>query len=126
MQKLNTVLNEIQPDRIDIGSIDRPPAYAVEGVSEERLKELAGVFTNLPVHLIYKKEPSKRVDFSSEEIIETIKRRPQSEADVDYLFSQEAQERLKALVDAKKVIMIDIAGVKFYASPEVKQKRKKN
>jgi hypothetical protein len=44
---------------------------------------------------------------------------------VDYLFSQEAQERLKALVDAKKVIMIDIAGVKFYASPEIKQKRKK-
>ncbi len=126
MQKLNSILNDIQPDRIDIGSIDRPPAYSVEGVSEERLKELASVFENLPVHLIYKKEPSKRVDFSQEEIIETIKRRPQSEADVAYLFSTKAQERLKLLLKEKKVIMIDIAGVKFYASPEVKQKRKKN
>ena len=29
MGKLNAVLNEIQPDRIDMGSIDRPPAYSV-------------------------------------------------------------------------------------------------
>ena len=126
MQKLNSVLNDIQPDRIDLGSIDRPPAYAVEGVDEARLKVLAGVFTNLPLHLIYKKEPEHRVDFSEEEIVETVKRRPQSEADVAYLFSSDAQQRLKLLLEAKKVIMIDIAGVKFYASPEVKQKRKRS
>jgi wyosine [tRNA(Phe)-imidazoG37] synthetase (radical SAM superfamily) len=125
MQKLYTVLEEIQPDRVDIGTIDRPPAYAVEGVSEERLKVLAAVFETLPLHLIYKKEPTKRVDFSKEEIIETIKRRPQSEADVDFLFSKMAQERLELLVDEGKIIMIDIAGVKFYTSVEIKQKRKK-
>ena len=126
MQKLNAVLNDIQPDRIDIGSIDRPPAYSVEGVSEERLNELTAVFENLPVHLIYKKEPNQRVDFSTDEIIKTLKRRPQSEADVAYLFSTQAQARLKLLMEEKKVIMIDIAGVKFFASPDVKQKRKKN
>ena len=125
MQKLNAVLNEIQPNRIDIGSIDRPPAYAVQPVGEEALKELAAVFENLPVHLIYKKEPTSRVDFTQEEIIETVKRRPQSEADVKYLFSQEAQKRLQLLLEEKKVIMIDIAGVVFYASPDIKQKRKK-
>ncbi len=125
MEKLNAVLNDIQPDRIDMGTIDRPPAYATQPVSEAKLKELATSFDNLPVHLIYKQEPAKRVDFSTEEIIETIKRRPQSEADVRYLFSKDAQERVQALLREKKVIMIDIAGVKFYASPEVKQKRKK-
>jgi len=29
------------------------------------------------------------------------------------------------LIEEKKVIMIDIAGVVFYASPDIKQKRKK-
>ena len=125
MQKLNTVLNEIQPDRIDIGSIDRPPAYAVEGVSQDMLEMLASHFDHLPVHLIYKQEPTKRVDFSEDEIIQTVKRRPQSEADVEYLFSQEAQARLQGLLSEGKLIMIDIAGVTFYASPDVKQKRKK-
>ncbi len=124
MQKLNTVLNEIKPDRIDIGTIDRPPAYGVQAVSEERLKELAGVFEHLPVHLIYKQAPKVRVDFSKEEIIETVKRRPQSKADVAYLFSQRAQENLQALLEEKKLIMIEIAGVDFYASPDVKQKRR--
>ncbi len=125
MQKLNTVLNEIKPDRIDIGSIDRPPAYAVAPVSEEELKALAEVFENLPVHLIYKKEPQVRVDFSEDEIIQTVKRRPQSKGDVEHLFTKEAQMRLLTLVKEKKLIMIDIAGVDFYASPDIKQKRKR-
>ena len=30
--------------RVDIGSIDRPPAYKVEAVSDEKLKELASYF----------------------------------------------------------------------------------
>jgi len=125
MDKLNAVLNEIQPNRIDIGSIDRPPAYAVQPVSEEALKVLATAFSNLPVHLIYKKEPEHRLDFTADEIIETVKRRPQSKGDVEHLFSKEAQERLQVLLQDKKLIMIDIAGVDFYASPDVKQKRKK-
>jgi len=125
MRKLNDVLNTIHPDRIDLGSVDRPPAYSVEGVSEDRLKALSMAFENLPLHLIYKKEPEKRVDFTKEEIIETVKRRPQSEADVRYLFTEAARERLKVLLQEKKIIMIDIAGVVFYASPDIKQKRKK-
>ncbi len=125
MQKLHAALNDIYPDRIDMGSIDRPPAYAVQPVSEEKLKALASVFTHLPLHLIYKKEPEVRLDFSREEIIETVKRRPQSQADIEHLFSKSAQENLKALLAEKKLIMIDIAGVVFYASPDIKQKRKK-
>ncbi len=126
MQKLNRVLNEIEPDRIDMGSIDRPPAYAVQPVSQDVLKELASVFENLPLHLIYKKEPEVRLNFSKDEIIETVKRRPQSKADVEHLFSKSAQKNLNTLLSEKKLIMIDIAGVVFYASPDIKQKRKKS
>ncbi len=125
MQRLNAVLNEIQPDRIDIGTIDRPPAYAVQPVSQEELKDLTAVFENLPVHLIYKNAPKVRVDFSEDEIIQTVKRRPQSRGDVEHLFTKEAQKRLDVLVEQGKLIMIEIAGVDFYASPDVKQKRRK-
>ena len=125
MQKLHSALKQIQPDRIDIGSIDRPPAYAVQAVGEERLKALAEVFDDLPVHLIHKTMPKVKVDFSKAEILETIKRRPQSKMDVEYLFSTKSQQNLQALLAENRVIMIDIGGVDFYASPDVKQKRKK-
>ncbi len=125
MQKLNTVLNEIQPDRIDMGSVDRPPAYAVQPVLEDDLKIFASAFENLPLHLIYKKEPKVRLDFTKEEIIETVKRRPQSKADVEHLFSKSAQKNLYILLSEKKLIIIDIAGVEFYASADIKQKRKR-
>lgn len=125
MQKLHVALRKIQPDRIDMGSIDRPPAYAVSAVSEERLLALASEFDDLPVHLIYKTKPKVLLDFSKEEILETIKRRPQSKMDIAYLFSPKAKANLDALLKQGAVIMIDIAGVDFYASPDVKQKRKK-
>jgi wyosine [tRNA(Phe)-imidazoG37] synthetase (radical SAM superfamily) len=124
MRELNLVLNDIKPDRVDLGSIDRPPAYSVEGVSEEELIELSKEFTSLPLHLIYKEKPKDLIDFSKDQIIQTIKMRPQSKLDVKQLFSEDSKNILQELIDKKKVIISDIAGVDFYISTEVKQKRK--
>ena len=124
MRELNLVLNDIKPDRVDLGSIDRPPAYSVEGVSEEELIELSKEFTSLPLHLIYKEKPKDLIDFSKDQIIQTIKMRPQSKLDVKQLFSEDSKNILQELIDEKKVIISDIAGVDFYISTEVKQKRK--
>ncbi|OQX73762.1 MAG: radical SAM protein [Campylobacteraceae bacterium 4484_4] len=116
MEALAAVLKQICPDRIDLGTIDRPPAYDVKPVSTERLRELASYLGALPISIIHKEEPKERIDFSEEEILSTIKRRPQSVSDVAYLFSEAAKERLQKLIEEGKVKEKEIAGVRFFTS----------
>ncbi len=124
MKRLNEVLNKIKPDRIDLGTIDRPPAYIVEGVSEDRLNELSSYFSTLPIHLVYKNRPKEKIDYSKDQIRSMIKMRPLSFMDVNQLFSDRSKEFLQELIDKKEVIMHDIAGAKFYTHKDLKQKRR--
>ncbi len=117
MKLLNEVLREIKPDRIDIGSVDRPPAYPVEAVDSDWIQALSREFVDLPVCLIYKQEPKERLYFSKDEILQTIKRRPQSQDDIKYLFDEKSQENLKRLVEAGEVSLKNIAGVEFFTLP---------
>ncbi len=124
IEELNRVLKEIQPDRIDLGSIDRPPAYSVEGVSEERLRELSSYFRDLPVNIVYKKEPKIKIDMDKDELFHTLSMRSYSQMDVDLLLSKRAVSYLKELLDEKRIKKVDIGGVSFYQSSLVKQKRR--
>ncbi|WP_333803194.1 radical SAM protein [Sulfurospirillum sp.] len=112
---LNAVLHEIKPDRIDVGTIDRPPAYEVKGVSIERLLELASLLEGLHVNIAYKKNyiPQKR-HFNEEEILELLKRRPQSFEDIALCFDEQSLENLNSLVEEKCLYVKNIAGVDFY------------
>ena len=114
MVELNRVLQEIHPCRIDLGTIDRPPAYDVQGVSSEVLKDLSLSFIGLPISIIHKEESKTKIDLSEEDILHTVKRRPQSQSDVDYLFSKSSKQNLMNLLEDKKVIKRVIAGVIFY------------
>lgn len=112
---LNTVLQEIRPDRIDVGTIDRPPAYNVKGVSLQRVIELADELKGLHVNIAYKKEhaPLPRY-FSKAEILGLLERRPQSFEDVQFSFDNASKDRLSQLVIDKKVGVKTVAGVDFY------------
>ncbi len=114
MQVLNSVLIDINPSRIDLGTIDRPPAYDVKPVTSEVLKELSTNFQGLPISIIHKDKPKIRIDFNEEEIAQMLKRRPQSQSDVDYLFSDNSRKLLDKLVLKQKVTEKVIAGVLFY------------
>ena len=124
MEALRKVLDKVKPDRVDLGTIDRPPAYDVKGVSTEKLKELSHYLGHHNISIIHKEKPQKTVDFSKEEILATLLRRPQSESDVAYLFSEEAKKNLEQLLHENKVMQKNIAGVRFYALPENQNKRK--
>ncbi|WP_263832126.1 radical SAM protein [Sulfurospirillum oryzae] len=116
-QALSAVLHDINPDRIDVGTIDRPPAYDVKGVSIERLIELANLLQGLHVNIAYKKNyiPQKR-HFSKEEILELLKRRPQSFEDIALCFDEQSLENLQHLVDENVLHVKHIAGVDFYTT----------
>ncbi len=112
---LKEVFRSINPSRIDLGTIDRPPAYKVEGVSIEKLKNLANLLEGLPVSIAYKREYiEKRREFTKEEILNTLDKRPQSFDDVKYSFSSNSQKLLKELINCNKVEIVNIAGVNFY------------
>ncbi len=112
---LNAVLQEIQPNRIDVGTIDRPPAYPVKGVSLQRVIELADELKGLHVNIAYKKEhaPLAR-HFSEEEILSLLQRRPQSFEDVQFSFDKRSKDTLSKLVANKDVSIKAVAGVNFY------------
>ncbi len=114
-QALKEVLQEIKPDRIDISTIDRPPAYDVKSVSIERLKELASILTSLSISLAYKRDYSEeKRDFTKNEILNMIDKRPQSFDDVDISFSKESKELLNELIKDGFLYMEGVAGVNFY------------
>jgi len=116
-QALHKALQEIKPDRIDVGTIDRPPAYDVKGVSIERLIELSNLLKGLHVNIAYKKNyiPQKR-HFRQEEILELLDRRPQSFEDIALCFDEQSLKSLQELVTEKRLYVKNIAGVDFYTT----------
>lgn len=114
-ENLREVLKDIKPDRIDISTVDRPPAYDVKSVSIERLKELASVLSTLPISLAYKRDYTEdKRDFTKNEILNMIDKRPQSFDDVNISFSRESIMLLNQLVKDGLLYVKDVAGVNFY------------
>jgi len=114
-EALREVLKEIKPDRIDISTVDRPPAYDVKSVDISRLKELASILSSLPISLAYKRDYSEaKRDFTKDEIINMIDKRPQSFEDVNISFSKKSKDEIDRLVEEGFLCVKDVAGVKFY------------
>ena len=105
---LNAALARINPHRVDIGTIDRPPAYRVQGVSEAQLRYLATFIENQNVNIIAApKYASERLSFSEDEILRTLSRRPQRTSDVEAMFDEASAQILRRLVGAGKVVFKD-------------------
>ena len=114
-EKLNLVLNEINPNRVDISTIDRPPAYRVKRVSMERLKELSLKIKNLHVSLAYRKEyQGKKENFREDEILNLISKRSQSQQDIELGFDDESKTRFEKLLKKDLIHKEEIAGSLFY------------
>lgn len=113
-EALNLAFEIIKPDRIDISSIDRPPAHEVSGVDDEILENLARFITASPVVVAKKKALSAKLEFSLDELRKLLKLRPQSKFDVEHNFTQSSKDALVVLLKNNEVAKIDLAGVEFY------------
>lgn len=112
--KLNEILNILKPQRVDISTIDRPPAYPVKSVDEKRLDFLASFIKNIPVCIAKRKTEKLNLDFDKEEIEKMLCLRAQSEFDIENNFSDFSKKNLKSLIKENKVKILDLSGVKFY------------
>ena len=125
--KLNDVLLSINSQRIDLGTIDRPPAYPVMGISYKELRQASLLFDkSLPIHIASRihSEPNNSY-YSDEEILNTIDKRPLTMDDVNLLLDYESKKRLEKLINEEKVVKKLVGNLEFLL-PSTNFKRKRN
>ena len=114
-QALNKVLAEIKPDRVDISTIDRPPAYNVEGVKIDRLFELAEYIKNQHIFIPTRKNINYKIEnLTKEELLNTLKKRPFSQSDVENILDERTQKIFNDLIKENLLEEVWVGGIKFY------------
>ena len=128
VKKLNDVLLNINAQRIDLGTIDRPPAYPVVGISYKELHEISMAFDNsLPIHIASRihAEPNN-APYTEDEILNTLDKRPLTQDDINLLLDEESKVRLQTLLDEEKVSVKVLGNLEFLVpTSNIKRKRKK-
>ena len=113
LEKYNAV-KKINPKRVDIGTIDRPPAYDVKPVSYEFLESVADRFENINTNIIYKNRPKSIQYYDKDEIKSMLKRRPLTKEDIQNMFDEESKLILNDLLENKFISLVNSSGVEFY------------
>ena len=102
--------------RIDIGTVERPPAYDVKPISYNSLLEISQQFDkDLPI-LISKhreKKPEKRYLIKSG-ILHILRLRPLTKYDFESLFDNETIENLYSLLEDELVEIKKVGEIEFY------------
>jgi wyosine [tRNA(Phe)-imidazoG37] synthetase (radical SAM superfamily) len=117
IKALNDFFMLLRPERIDLGTIDRPPAYRVDPVSYERLRELSLLFDpSLRIHLTSRRDAGAITpsEYDDKSILATLGKRPLTPDDITVLFDIRSRKRLENLLEKGKIKEIDSNGVKFY------------
>ena len=111
---LYDAVKKINPRRVDIGTIDRPPAYKVKPVSYEFLESVADRFENINTNIIYKNRPKSIQYYDKDEIKSMLKRRPLTKEDIQNMFDEESKLILNDLLENKFISLVNSSGVEFY------------
>ncbi len=116
IHKLNAVLKQINATRIDIGTIDRPPAYPVMGISYKELHDIALAFDKgLPIHIASRTHAEPNNSYhTQEEILNTLDKRPLTIDDINLLFDDESKKNLQNLLTSNAVTIKQVANLEFY------------
>jgi len=128
IKKLNNVLKSLHVERIDLGTIDRPPAYPVVGISYKELHDISQLFDKaLPIHIASRThaEPNNS-SYSNEEIINTLDKRPLTKDDINLLFDDETKNRLEIMIKDKDIVINHVGNLEFFIpKTNLSRKRKK-
>ena len=116
VKELNRALLGIKCERIDIGTVDRPPAYDVKPLQFLELYEIANRFDqSLPIHIVSRTHAhSAQSSYSDEEILTTLDKRPLTSEDIDALFDPDSKKRFHHLCHEGKITGIERSNVLFF------------
>ncbi len=126
IEKLNKVLKKIQCTRVDLGTIDRPPAYPVVGISYKELHTISLMFdASIPIHIASRiRAESNHNYYSKEAILNTLDKRPLTMDDIHLLFDTASLAHLAELLQEQKVIKKVVSNLEFLL-PEENENRKR-
>jgi wyosine [tRNA(Phe)-imidazoG37] synthetase (radical SAM superfamily) len=111
---LYDAVSKINPKRVDIGTIDRPPAYEVKPVSYEFLEDVANKFQNINVNIVYKNRPTSLQSYTTDEVKRMLKRRPLTKEDIENMFDDKSKSILNDLIKEEIISIVNSSGVEFY------------
>jgi len=114
--KLNEYLLKLQPTRINIGTIDRPPAFDVKPVDYQTLLDISHLFdSSLPIYIASRKKSEIRQgSYNKTQILDTLRKRPLTLEDIEVLFDEDSQKLFKQMLNEGKITKINTNGVVFY------------
>ncbi len=115
--------------RIDIGTIDRPPAYPVDGISYTKLLKIAHQFnSSLPIHIVSRMHAKLSIsNYTKEEILNTLDKRPLTFEDIEILFDKESKNKLNKLIKSNKIFIKKVGNLEFLIpSSNLQRKRHKS
>ncbi|QOP41692.1 radical SAM protein [Sulfurimonas marina] len=126
VEKLNEVLLLVNAARIDLGTIDRPPAYPVSGISYKELYELSQLFdSSLPIHIASRiHAEANNTYYSNEDILNTLDKRPLTMQDIELLFDDDSKKRLLQLVETKQILVKKLDNLEFFIPSENSHRKK--
>lgn len=116
MQKIADFMRELQIARIDLGSLDRPPAYAIQGVDFEVLENLSYAFKGMCVSIPIRSQ--KKVCYtlqSEQELIQILNRRPIAKDEFLNLFDKAGIRFLQDLIVQDRICIKKVANMEFFS-----------
>ncbi len=127
IQKLNDVLQQIHCTRIDIGTIDRPPAYPITGINYQELYAISLKFdTHLPIHIASRTNAiANNTSYTNEEILNTLDKRPLTMQDIALLFDTASKRRLQTLLKENKITIRRVSNLEFLVPVENQNRKRK-
>lgn len=113
---LKSTTQKIEPDIMQLNTLDRPGTENwVKPLPRERLEQIVKFFQPLPVEIISNPKARKQIQsFNqniSDQILETIKRRPVTDKDLSHILNlhlNELNKYLSELIDDDKIESIEL------------------
>ena len=114
MLPLVDFLKNINVNRVDLNTIDRPPAYNVNGVSQDKLLDIGSLFDGLFVSFPKRQSMmlKHKLNIKEDEIVDVLKKRPLSIDEISYMFDEITISRfnnmkIRDVIGIKRVGMVD-------------------
>ena len=114
--KLNEFLIKLNPTRVDLSTIDRPPAYPIKPISYSKLHSLSLEFSKKLNIAIASKQPigGTKYNYTKEQILQTLSMRPLTLNDIEILFSVNSKNKFYELLRDNQIEKIENGDIEFY------------
>jgi len=115
------LLCTLNPSRVDIGTIDRPPAYDVNPISYNELQSIAYTMEGLNISIAHKTKTKLDKFLDKNELLNLLDKRPQTKEDIENLLNDESKIIFEDLVNNNFITTKNQAGVIFYGRNKSKK-----